>query len=167
MAQVKAWAAAAVCSSSDTRSIKASRPLVLPRTLFHNGCLANESIQLVQQWAAFWAGKALLTFAAASGLGLCAGEGGISPARVIATGVVERDHAEPGYTVSCSEHDDATLYGPAAYVNASCCEQCANAILRDDGDTWALVAKRRIGTGEAVCAFYQSEGGVCECGRVL
>ena len=65
------------------------------------------------------------------------------------------------YTVHSRKHGDVTLYGPAAYVNAS---SCASAVFRDDGDTWALVAKRPIRAQE-VCAYYKSEGGVCKSGQ--
>ena len=69
---------------------RASRPLVLSRTLFHDGRLSSECEQLGRLWVAFWAVRRVrTTYSPARGFGLVATVQ-VGSGRVVARGVIEK-----------------------------------------------------------------------------
>ena len=50
------WLRESASCPNDSEAVRASRPLVLSRTLFHDGRLSSECEQLGRLWVAFWAG---------------------------------------------------------------------------------------------------------------
>lgn len=153
------WLRDSVCSTQDGAGVKAAQPLVLSRTLFHEGRISTECEELGRLWVAFWAlGRVRTTFCAARGFGLVAAVK-VAAGQVVARGLLEKDYDEPCYTVL----GGGTMYGPAAFVNAACSEACANAIFRAEKGVWCVEAKRAIHVGEEVLVHYPARG-ECACG---
>ena len=98
------------------------------------------------------------TYSPARGFGLVAAVQ-VGSGRVVARGVIEKDHDEPNYMVE----GGGTMYGPAALVNAACREQCANAIFRAEKGVWCVETKRGFRLGEEVLVHYPARG-QCVCG---
>ena len=157
--QQMSWLRSHVSSTEASKNVKAKRPLVLSRTLFHEGRLSKESESLVRLWVSFWAlAHVRTTFSTARGFGL---EAAVKrPAGVVvAYGLLEKDYDEPCYTVL----GGGTMYGPAAFVNAACSNACANAVFRVQKGVWRVETKRVIQPGEEVLVHYPARG-LCKCG---
>lgn len=157
------WLRESVSSTEASANVKAARPFVLSRTLFHEGSISTECERLGRLWVAFWAvGRVRSTFCAARGFGLVVAIK-VAAGQVMARGLLEADFDEPCYTVL----GGGTMYGPAALTNASCSERCANAIFSlSDHGVWEVVAKRTIDVGEEVIVHYPSVG-ECVCGASM
>ena len=153
------WLRESASYPNDSEAVRASRPLVLSRTLFHDGRLSSECEQLGRLWVAFWAVQRVrTTYSPARGFGLVAAVQ-VGSGRVVARGVIEKGHDEPHYMVE----GGGTMYGPAALVNAACREECANAIFRAEKRVWCVETKRGLRVGEEVLVHYPARG-QCVCG---
>ena len=153
------WLRESVSSTTNSKAVKAVRPLVLSHTLFHEGNLSSECEQLGRLWVGFWAvGRVRTTYTAERGFGMVAAVQ-VGSGQVVARGVIEKDYNEPHYMVK----GDGTMYGPAALVNAACREVCANAIFRVEKGVWCVQTKRVLRVGEEVLVHYTAQG-QCVCG---
>ena len=141
------WLRESASCPNDSKAVRASRPLVLSRTLFNDGRLSSECEQLGRLWVAFWAVQRVrTTYSPARGFGLVAAVQ-VGSGRVVARGIIEKGHDEPHYTVA----GGGTMYGPAALVNAACREECANAIFRAEKRVWCVETKRGLRVGAKKC----------------
>ena len=153
------WLGDSVSSTADSTAVRAARPLVLSRTLFHGSKLSSECDALARLWVAYWALQSARTsFSADRGFGLVTAVK-VKAGRVVARGLLEKDYDEPHFRVL----GGGTMYGPAAFVNAACKETCANAIFRVERGVWCVEAKRGLRVGEEVLVHYPARG-VCMCG---
>lgn len=153
------WLRDSVSSTEDSKTIKIARPIILSRTLFHEGSISTECEELGRLWVAFWAvGRVHTKFGEARGFSLVASNN-IQAGQVVARGLVEEDYHEACYAVQ----NGGTMYGPAALVNAACSEVCANSIFQKEKGEWRVVTKRSVRAGEEVLVYYPSRG-ECACG---